>query len=124
MTETSYVKLLFDIFIIAVFNSSYGTFSYNVSMVFLNTYDPVCPIGINLVMFDAQHLCFDSYMSHSITVFPEGSFIRDLCLIRDDYTVLITVQLQKKSWLFKLTICVPLSTTTCLSSISFLQIIF
>ena len=31
--------------------------------------------------------CFDSYMSHSITVFPEGSFIRDLCLIKDDYTV-------------------------------------
>ena len=27
-------------------NSSYRTFSYNVSMVFLNTYDPVCPIGI------------------------------------------------------------------------------
>ena len=27
-------------------NSSYRTFSYNVSMVFLNTYDPVCSIGI------------------------------------------------------------------------------
>ena len=26
-------------------------------------------------------------MSHSITVFTEGSFIRDLCLIRDHYTV-------------------------------------
>ena len=26
-------------------------------------------------------------MSHSITVFPEGSFIRDLCLMRDGYTV-------------------------------------
>ena len=26
-------------------------------------------------------------MSHSNTVFPEGSFIRDLCLMRDDYTV-------------------------------------
>ena len=26
-------------------------------------------------------------MSHSIAVFPKGSFIRDLCLIRDDYTV-------------------------------------
>ena len=33
------------------------------------------------------HRCFDSYMSHSTTVFPEGSFIRDLCLMRDDYTV-------------------------------------
>ena len=26
-------------------------------------------------------------MSHSITISPEGSFIRDLCLMRDDYTV-------------------------------------
>ena len=26
-------------------------------------------------------------MSHSVAVFPEGSFIRDLCLIRDDHTV-------------------------------------
>ena len=33
---------------------------------------------------------FDSYMSHSITVFPEGSFIRDLCLMRDDYAVFNT----------------------------------
>ena len=28
-------------------------------------------------------------MFHRITVFSEGSFIRNLCLIRDDYTVLI-----------------------------------
>ena len=33
------------------------------------------------------HKCFDSYMSHNVTVFLEGSFIRDLCLIKDDYTV-------------------------------------
>ena len=33
------------------------------------------------------HNCFDSYMSHSNTVSPESFFIRDLCLIRDDYTV-------------------------------------
>ena len=46
------------------------------------------------------HKCFDSYMSRSITVFPEVFFIRDLCLMRDDYTVLITVQLQKKSCFF------------------------
>ena len=26
-------------------------------------------------------------MSHSVTVFPEDYFIRDLCLIRNDYTV-------------------------------------
>ena len=46
------------------------------------------------------HKCFDSDMSHSITVFPEGFYIRDLCLIRDDYTVLITVQLQTKNCFF------------------------
>ena len=34
-----------------------------------------------------MHKCFDSYISHSITAFPEGSFIRDLCLIRGDYPV-------------------------------------
>ena len=33
------------------------------------------------------HKCFDSDMSHNITFFPESSFICDLCLIRDDYTV-------------------------------------
>ena len=32
------------------------------------------------------HKCFDSYMSHSITVFSEGSFIR-ICVELDDYTV-------------------------------------
>ena len=40
-------------------NSSYRTFSYNVSMVFLNTYDPVCSIGINtcyVCQLEAQHL--------------------------------------------------------------------
>ena len=31
--------------------------------------------------------CFDSHMSHNITVDSEGFFISDLCLIRDDYTV-------------------------------------
>ena len=33
------------------------------------------------------HQCLDSYMSHNITVDSESSFIRDLCLIIDDYTV-------------------------------------
>ena len=42
-------------------NSSYRTFSYNVSMVFLNTYDPVlvCSIGIKtcyVCQLEAQHL--------------------------------------------------------------------
>ena len=40
-------------------NSSFRTFSYNVSMVFLNTYDPVCSIGIKtcyVCQLEAQHL--------------------------------------------------------------------
>ena len=61
------------------------------------------------------HKCFDSYMSHSITVFPEGSFIRDLCLITDDYTVFNNCAITKEELVF-----VPLTITTCMSSISFL----
>ena len=44
--------------------------------------------------------CFDSYMSHSITVFPEGSFIRDLCLMRDDYTVFNNCAITKEELVF------------------------
>ena len=46
------------------------------------------------------HKCFDSYMSHSITVFPEGSFIRDLCLMRDDYTVCNNCAITKEELVF------------------------
>ena len=44
--------------------------------------------------------CFDSYMSHSITVFPEGSFIRDLCLMRDDYSVFNNCAITKEELVF------------------------
>ena len=44
--------------------------------------------------------CFDSYMSHSITVFPEGSLIRDLCLMRDDYTVFNNCAITKEEFFF------------------------
>ena len=44
--------------------------------------------------------CFDSYMSHSITVFPEGSFIRDLCLMRDDYSVFNNCAITKEELFF------------------------
>ena len=40
-------------------NNSYRTFSYNVSMVFLNTYDHICPIGMKtcyVCKLEAQHL--------------------------------------------------------------------
>ena len=39
-------------------------------------------------------------MSHCITVFPEGSVIRDLCLIRDDYTVIIYCANTKEELVF------------------------
>ena len=35
-------------------------------------------------------------VSHSITVFPEGSFTRDLCLIRDDYSVINNCAITKE----------------------------
>ena len=46
------------------------------------------------------HKCFDSYMSHSITAFPEDSFIRDLCLIRNDYTVFNNCAITKRRTVF------------------------
>ena len=39
-------------------------------------------------------------LSHSITVFPEGSSIRDLCLIRDDYTVFNNCAITKEELFF------------------------
>ena len=42
------------------------------------------------------HKCFDSYMSQSIAIFPDGSFIRHLCLIRDDYTSFNTCAITKE----------------------------
>ena len=44
--------------------------------------------------------CFDSYMSYSITVFPEGSFIRALYLIRDDYTIFDNCAITKEELFF------------------------
>ena len=31
--------------------------------------------------------CFDIYLSHDSTVNPDGVFIRELCLLRDDYSL-------------------------------------
>ena len=39
-------------------------------------------------------------MSHSITVFPEGSLIRDLCLIKDYYTVFNNCAITKEELCF------------------------
>ena len=47
-------------------------------------------------------------LSHNITVLSEGPFIRDLCLIRDGYTVFNNCANTNKSWSFYFTICVPL----------------
>ena len=32
--------------------------------------------------------CFDIYLSHDSTVNPDGVFIRELCLLRDDYSLI------------------------------------
>ena len=42
------------------------------------------------------HIC----LIDSITVFPKGSFIRDLCLIRDDYTVFNNYAITKEKLFF------------------------
>ena len=39
-------------------------------------------------------------MSHSITVFPEGFFIRDLYLIEDDYFVFNNCAITKEELFF------------------------
>ena len=39
-------------------------------------------------------------MSHSITAFLDGSFIRNMCLIRDDYTVFNNCAITKKRAVF------------------------
>ena len=39
-------------------------------------------------------------MSHSITVFLEGSFMRELFLIRDDYTVFNNCAITREELLF------------------------
>ena len=54
---------------ISVISKSIGNHVWN---------SPLCKLHV--------HKWFDSYMSHSITVFPEFFFIRDVCLIRDDYS--------------------------------------
>ena len=40
------------------------------------------------------------HMSHNITLFSEGSFIRDLCLTRDDYTVFNNCAITKEELSF------------------------
>ena len=35
-----------------------------------------------------QYKCFDIYLSHDSAVKPDGVFIRELCLSRDDYSLI------------------------------------
>ena len=46
------------------------------------------------------HKCFDPYMSHSFPVCPEGSFIRDVYLTRDDCTVFNNCAITNKKYCF------------------------
>ena len=44
--------------------------------------------------------CFNLYMSHNITVFPDGSFIHDLYLIRHDSAVFNNCAITKEKQVF------------------------
>ena len=52
-------------------------------------------------------------MSHSITVFSEGSFIRDLCLMRDDCTVFNNCAITKEELAFLVVFFFFRKTTYC-----------
>ena len=43
-------------------------------------------IGIH-IEFAIMYKCFDIYLSHDSTVNTDGVFIRELCLLRDDYSL-------------------------------------
>ena len=47
-------------------------------------------IGIHAwnLLLSKLYKCFDSYLSHKSAVNPDGVFIRELCLLRDDYSLL------------------------------------
>ena len=74
------------------FGDNYRYFSYKYKIGNHVWDSPLCKL----------HKCFDSYtcMSHSITVFPKGSYIRDLCLIRDGYTVFNNCAITKEKLSF------------------------
>ena len=47
-----------------------------------------CNIGIHVwnLLISKQYMSFDLYLSHNPAVNPDGVFIRELCLFRDDYS--------------------------------------
>ena len=57
-------------------------------------------------------------MSHSITVFPEGSFIRDLCLMIDDYTVFNNCAITKEELVFLINLLCTLKWEDTIKSIT------
>ena len=46
-------------------------------------------IGIHVWILPLCKLykCFDIYLSHDFTINPDGVFIREQCLLRDDYSL-------------------------------------
>ena len=58
-------------------NYRYLSYKYNLGIHVWNL--PLCKL----------YKCFDLYPSHNSAVNPDGVFIRELCLLRDDYSRLI-----------------------------------
>ena len=56
-------------------NYRYLSYKYNIGIHVWNL--PLCKL----------YKCFDIYLSHDSTVNPDGVFIRELCLLRDDYSL-------------------------------------
>ena len=56
-------------------NYRYLCYKYNIGIHVWNL--PLCKL----------YKCFDIYLSHDSTVIPEGVFVRELCLLRDYYSL-------------------------------------
>ena len=56
-------------------NYRYLSYKYNIGIHVWNF--PLCKL----------YKCFDIYLSHDSAVNPDGVFIRELCLLRDDYSL-------------------------------------
>ena len=58
------------------FSKKYLSYKYNIGTHVWNL--PLCKL----------YECFDLYLSHNSAANPDGVFIRELCLLRDDYSLI------------------------------------
>ena len=59
-------------------NYRYLSYKYNIEIHVWNLPLSLCKL----------YKCFDLYLSHNSAVYPDGVFIRELCLLRDDYSLI------------------------------------